>query len=80
MNINTTAFIGVEELSQNISSLLWDKDIQHQSYCVEQDGEFSHIEIDYDIEVAKVLHEYGWITTDQWNEMLDSKVDYITIF
>ena len=80
MNINVTGFVQVPEKFERISAILWDNDIQHQSYCVEQDGQQSHIELEWDNKSAKVLHSSSWITASEWKQMNDSKVDYITLF
>jgi hypothetical protein len=80
MNINVTGFVQVPEKFEHISAVLWDNDIQHQTYCVEQDGQQSHIEVEFDLESARVLHDFGWISTDEWEQLIDAKTDYITIY
>jgi hypothetical protein len=27
-----------------------------------------------------VLHDFSWISTDEWNQLIDAKTDYITIY
>jgi hypothetical protein len=80
MQINSTGFVQVSEKFKKISDILWDNNLQHQTYCVEQDGQQSHIEVEFDLESARVLHDFSWISTDEWNQLIDAKTDYITIY
>ena len=78
MQIHSTGFIQVSEKFGNISTILWDNDIQHQTYCVEQDGQLSHIEFECDLNSIKVLLKIGWINKDEFDKLVD--VDYTTIY
>tara|TARA_R110002074_G_scaffold119775_1_gene253084 strand:+ start:249 stop:491 length:243 start_codon:yes stop_codon:yes gene_type:complete len=80
MNINITGFVDVPEKFSDISAVLWDNDIQHQTYCVEQDGQQSHIELEWDDDSARVLLDFSWITDDEYNQLVKANTDYITIF
>jgi hypothetical protein len=79
MNINITGFVDVPEKFSDISSALWDEDIQHQTYCVE-DGQLSHIELEWDDDSARVLLDFSWITDDEYNQLVKANTYYITIF
>ena len=78
MQINSTGFVQVSEKFKKISDILWDNNLQHQTYCVEQDGQLSHIELECDAKSTKVLQNHGWITKDECNKLVE--VDYITIY
>ena len=78
MQIHSTGFIQVSEKFGNISTILWDNDIQHQTYCVEQDGQLSPREFECDLNSIKVLLKNGWINKDEFDKLVD--VDYITIY
>ena len=62
-----------------VSTLLWEDDIDHLTYCEEQDGQLSHHEIEVMEDTLDKLLKNYIIDLHEYNELYQAEVDFIIL-
>jgi hypothetical protein len=79
MNIYKNAMISMKGRLHDVSILLWEDDIQHLTFCEEQDGKLSHHEIEVFDDTLDKLLKNDIIDLHEYNELYQAKVDFIIL-
>ena len=89
MNIYKIAFVNrrgrqigeIENYDElyGVSTLLWAEEIPHEGKLNADDGELDELEIEVEKDTLMKLIENHIITVDEYNELYQAKVDFITL-
>ena len=62
-----------------VSTLLWEEEIPHEGKLNPDNGELDELEIEVEEDTLMTLIENHIITVDEYNELYQAKVDFITL-
>ena len=87
MNIYKCAFVGIKgkqlgevinyDTLDGVSTLLWEDDIDHLTYCEQQDEQLSRHEIEVVEDTLDKLLKNYILDLHEYNELYQAKVDFI---